>query len=852
MTTYADLQSREASEKIGLVILEAAKRLLGWTVSSGSVYQLAFQPSVIVSIEDSGVALNEVASLAAVVAGSYYHDRQGRTIYLRTSDSSHPNGRFIGATFRLFFSDAPGVRAPNDLATGFPVEWVNLLKDTSQFGVELDNQNQLGMAIEGSGSVNFYNDRDFWAPIFDKYYFENKRCLIYSWSRNLPISEAKIIYRGRVDSKSYTDAQVSFSLKDLLGELKAPISLPLLADVLGARIPDSLAQAVKRMVYGFATGFRPTNIDQVLDGYPLTGTAVVTQGSSAVTGVASSFLAQLSPDDEILFDGDEDSVTVQEITSNTALVLSSDYDGETGTKTMQIMPARAKRYTNRAWVLASHALREPSTTVVKAYNQRMFELADLRDIRVGDQIVVGSEIAEVLRISGPVVTTVGNLLLPPAPGTTVTRPAVTNVYINDRKLRLSRDYTYSAALATLTLDPLAEVNVAPIQALTGTITITSGSRLVTGAGTQFKAELRPGDWVKSPSQVDLFEILSVESDTGLTLRVAPGFSYTGDGQRKTPLIYSEDDCTLSCDLLGKTQDGTTSGILLSTAPLVVRDLVTQAGLQDELDLSSFATSGEIAYQRLGFAIPAKYADRSLPKIRDVISDVNRSVFGSLVQNEDFQLEYHVLRPKRAAAGTLRLDQADVAKFSVKSASDKIVKTARVQYLKKEYDPVSGAESITEALKTSRNSEFLAKTANEFTVATYLVDEAEAQMIANRWAFLLEMASSIVTIEPLGLQAQRLQVTDQVELSHERLYERVGSQGTRKVAAIQKILRSTRGSVLELEDLSNAFSRCSVIAASGSPAWADSGAREQSFQGFITDTYGMINNDPETYGINLIW
>jgi len=203
-TTYADLIKYSSSEKEGLVVTQAAKRLLGFSLYSGSVYELTDFDYVLAlagGVKDSGVALTEVSSLASVVAGSFYNDRINKVLYVRTSDSVNPNGKFIHATIRFFFSQG-GRHLPNDLDSGFDVHWLPLLKGTSDFGSELDNQSLLGTAIEGQGSVQFINDHTFWDDKYDKLYFENQEASVYSWAPGLPPTEAKLLFKGKIQNQT--------------------------------------------------------------------------------------------------------------------------------------------------------------------------------------------------------------------------------------------------------------------------------------------------------------------------------------------------------------------------------------------------------------------------------------------------------------------------------------------------------------------------------------------------------------------------------------------------------------------------------------------------------------------------
>ena len=834
-----------------MVILEASKRLLGWSLYSGSVYQISFPEQVITSIEDSGTALTPVTSVAAVAAGCFYFDRQNGTIYLRTSDSANPNGKFLGCTFRLHFSKE-GVNAPHDLSTGYEVHWRGLLRETSDFGVEIDNQNQLGNAIEGSGSIDFVNDQSFWSPIYDKYYFENQRAYVYSWSRSMAVTEAKLIYRGRIVSKSYDPQKVSFQLKDVINELRASIGLPLISEVAGVRAADNLLSAYQRRLYGYVYGHVCTPVDQVLDGYPLTGTFSLTQGSATVTASSAALYAELSPGDEIRFGSDEDEYSVKTVDSATQITLSDVYGGTTGSGiSAVVIPSHNKRYANREFVISSHALRQPSTTVTEAIGLNMVVVADPTDIMEDDDVTIGSEVVPVQRVSGDIITLTQNLVALPSVGATVRRNAVTNCYINDRKLTYSRDFTIDATTGTLTLDPLAEFNVAPTTRVAGTLTFSNGSRTVTGASTFFKAEFQPGDWVKASNQTTWFEVHSVESDTSMTLKTTASYAAATNGDKRRPLVFGDDGFTLSCDVLGATDDGTSDGTLIKTGPMIALDLLDQVGLSDLCNTASFTDAVDLADRRLGLVIPKKCADQTIPKVRDVINEINQSIFGVLYQDSSFLLAYGVIKPTLPAGDVLTLKEADVLKLAVKSDSSRIVKTVKVNYLKREYDPVAKAATFLQAEKMSNNAAYLAKSLAEKIVETLLVDATDAQIYANRWAYILEVASSVVSIET-KMQAALAQINDVVDLQHEKLYERVGSTSKRKIAAVHEARKSMSDSRIELDDLANAFSRVAVITEDDAPSWDDSSEEERFYNSFITDSYGMQGNDPDTAGINEIW
>jgi hypothetical protein len=855
--TFESYQGKPVSEKEVLAIVEASRRLQGWTVHAGSVYKLepfsvaALSPDS--PIKDSGVALTEAASAAAVTAGKYYWDRSAGVLYLQASDSSNPNGRFISCVQRLFFSMSSR-KLPHDLASGYAVHWLPFVQSTSDFGVRVDHVNQVGEAIEGSGSLTLANDGEYWASRYEKLYFENQRAFIYSWSPILAPSEAKLIFRGKITGRSYSESAVQLRLQDTLFELRAEIPLDTIGSVGGALVPRSLEQAKQRLIYGRVYGHRLTNIDQVdrNEGYPLTGTVSIEAGQTALTGAGTVFLEELSPDDQVVIEDLDEPVTIGSISADGTAELSEAATRSLSGKTFAVLPDLPKRYSNRNWVIAGHALREPETTVVSAFGTSLMELASSEDFEADADILVGDELVTVRRVvPGNRIRTETNLETVPTAGTVVKRLAVTNVRINAKLLVHDRDYTYSAADGTLTLDPLAEFNIAKVRILNGTVTFESGSRTVTGAGTAFTKQLTPNSWIKASLQSDWAEVLQVVSDEEVILRTPAAYTATGSGSYKAVEVFDEDEDVLSCDVLGATEEGTTSGTWIKTASQIVKDLMIKAGLEAELDLDSFSEAEELAPHKVGLVVPAKYSDTKSPTFRSIINQVNKSIFGELVQSADFTYKYRILSPGRSAADAKRFLTSDTLAWSIKSLSDKIVGTVRLEYLEREYDSTADQESVQVIEVQNDEALYLAGSANVFDLKTLIVDEEDARSLAGRWAFLLSVALSIVTIRT-KMQGARLSVGDAIDFLHSKLFHRAGSESTRKIGAVTAARRSGEDSVLEFEDLANAFARVAAITEADAADWDASSEEDRVFNGFITDAYGSIDNDPDLYGLNLIW
>jgi len=854
--TYAEFQEESSSSKVILATVNASRRLVGWVLESGNIFKITnFDVSVIESIEDSGIALTSQPDLTSVVPGSFFNDRANKILFLETTDSVNPNSKFVGMTFKNFFANQP-VQLANDIGsggTGFDVFWEPLIQGDSGFGVELDNEDQIGLALEGSASINFINDREFWDSRYEKFLWDNQKVCVFSWNQNLPASEAKTLFEGFVNGKTHKNKTVNFKLKDQVLELRAEFPVDKLQDKVGVLIPEDLNEARQRRIYGRKRGYRPINIDQIVDGYPLTGTVSVIANSKTLTGVGTLFLKELSPDDEVVLDGVE--FSIESVTSDTVAVLTEAPEFSASTINFFVIPDQPKKFINREWLVAGHACRQLETTVSNFDTANKFTLVSVQDLRELDEIFVGSpgsgETVSVARINGGnQVVTSENLLFPPNTGETVVRPCAQNVRINNRKLEFDRDFTIviSATETKIILKEDAEKNINPVRSVNGNLTFSTATRTVTGTDSQFQSQLKPSQHIRPIGTVNFFEILSIESDVSLTLRALPTVNSTTAAQYKGGTNFDAEVDFLTCDILGTTSDGTKDGNLLENASDIVKDILAKVSITN-INAPAFAKSAALAPYALGLVIPKEFTATTTRKVRDIINEINVSVFGSLIQNNDFEFEYDILAPKKPV-NFQRFTENDIIDLSVDTSNDRSVKQVTVFYDRRELNPQSLEPSVRTQVKVSDVAQFLVKTSQIREIESLLFDTDSARILASRWAFLLEVATNVITITT-KLQASRLQINDIVEIKHKKLFERIGG-GKRKFAAIQAISKSADETRVELDDLSNAFNRIATIAPTGSPDFDNSTEAQKASRGFITDSFGLINNDSDSFDLNRIW
>jgi hypothetical protein len=884
MPTYADFQAKEASEKIALAIMEASRRLMGWVLHSGSVYKLTnFDHAVIVSIEDSGTAYTEVSDLGSIAASKYYHDRDNKTLYLQASDSSNPNSRFLALTFRNFFSNS-SVHLAHDLSTGFEVHWLPLILSVPSAAAEVDNENQLGVAIEGSGTVSFLNDQTYWSARYEKWVFENNLCLIYSFSRGLAASEAKLIFRGRIQSKTWDKKSVSFGLKDFFNELRRPINVRRISGLTVTYVdtsvpvggyPSTYDNYFRRRIYGKVKGFRPLNVDQsiAVDGYDA-GTVNGSSGSNVITRASGSdYLDYLSPNDIINFAGISTNYTIKEVDSDTQFKLTENLGSNlSGAQAYIKSFAYRNPLENRYHYIADHELSTPTASIVRMVSSNAYQVNSVATFTVGRRAdlylnlgIGGSDEWQSTLSQGDMyVTSIdedNNIIYTDVHMSNsdllafkltyqafplyIRQFPIDNVYLNKDIISSWRFYEDLNGLGYSVITIYgAEDRYAQTRSISGTASYSNSTRLVTGTGTKFLTEIQPWDRLDGT-----YDVLQVVDDTNLYLRVIPPSSSTTSIIKRVP-YYQEGSDVITCDVYGLTENGTYSDTWLNDGASVAKDVLTRANLASDLDTSSFSTASNLANYDIGIVIPENQTDTTAPSIRDVLNKVNKSIFGSIIQTEDFQLAYEIVRPK-VSSSDIEIQERDILSFSINSSANRAVKEYVVNYARKEYDPASKESSSQQVSLTSDIAEFLAQSDKREVLESALVNQVDAELIGRRYLFIYELAQSIIEIL-IKMQAARLSVNDPALFDYRKLYESLGTDIKLRSGLVDRISKTHKEISISVSDLGNAFNRIARYADSTVSSWSSASDKEKALYGYYTDQYGMIDNDSDTHGRNLYW
>jgi hypothetical protein len=851
--SYEEFSKLIQSEKAVLVWVEPSVRLLLWTLDSGAVYKRSVSEYV-VKIFQNGTELSE-ASSTSLNSGEWFFDYENKELYIRTSDDSNPQNNFIRGDYRLFFSDRPSVLS-HDLNGGDDVYYEPLIEKTSSFSNELDLEDQIGIALESKGKVEFLNpgDDDFWGERFDKYFFEGKIIKVFSWSPLISETESRLIFSGVVENKTFTEEKVGFRVKDFAHLLKKQVPLKTFS-LSDGNISQDLIGKPKRRIYGRVEGILTKSIDQTLDGFSL-GTISGAFDTNTITG--SGFLTKLSKDDEffVTIEGEEFSYSIERVDSDTSATLADTIEKGINSLEAFVRPTIPVDFNNRNWLIAGHKLRAPTTTISEVVQSNRIKLADTTDLFENDEIKInGTTTATIKRISGDLLILNQNLPFIASVGMSVTKTPLDKVYFNSREFKIDRDWTLTNGPldtddAIINFNSSAEFNVAPTRSVVGSITFTNGSRNVTGSGTKFLTDFKPNDYIKNKTDLThqtWYKIVNVLTDESLDIRtVYGGTNFSGAGNKKN-VDYFGDTSLVSVNCDGKEL----AGEWKQTASRMVEDLLIDAGIpSSELNPASFEDSEILAPYILSMALPFDIDDDS-PTIREVINRINRTVIGSIVSKDDFQIHFDILSPERPFdVDTVRDD--DVHGWDVKTKTD-ILRKIKVNYRHFDADRFTGEIGTYSLEETNDFVDNFIGLENSETFELYFYDEIDAETMGQRILLMRSLTQSTVTVSA-KLRLGLLNLNDKLVLSLDRIYKRFGDTANRrKMGIISKIRRSSTDIALTISDLGNLFNRVGNICDDSTPDFTVSDDSVKIKSSYIVDDDLEVPDvtSEDEYGVNLI-
>lgn len=829
---YSEFASEARSEKIILVTAEASQEVKLFTLHAGAVYKRVTQHFV-TGVKDGTVSLIQAPS-PALNPGEFYFEITSNTLYVRMSDGSNPKTGFVSLTYKFFWSNAPVV-LPHDLVSGEAVEWEARVKSIGSLGQQLDDQNT-GIILESSSTLTLESNDSYFQDIFDVLIWEYKTVTFYSWSPAIPITEATKIFEGIIESKDYNPEQVTFKLKDFVFRLKNQVVLPLFSSTDGAVLP-SLLGTPKRRLYGQFKQLQCVGIDSVLDGFLVTGTITTTIDSAIITGTGTLFLDELSPGDEFFITvlGVKYKFGIESIESNTSLTLTQEAEKVFIDVAITVKPQEAWRKKNRRWHIAGHKLRAPSSEILSVISSNRIKLASVADLYPGDSVKINNEYVTIRRISNNQVVLNNSLSPVPIAGDILSKNPVSKVFFQDKELVIDRDWTLTnTGEAILEINQLAEFNIVEPRAVGVTLSFTGASRTVTTAATvDLRTILRPRDWIRKNkiTEPDYYEILSVEQQS-LTLRTAfTGTTEASSGLMKNVTIIG-DDSLITVNCIGLE----VAGEWIRSPAQAVKHLVMNDAGFTSVNESSFNEAKNECDYILSLAIPESIGEKS-PAIKEVISNINESVFGSLYGNSAWEISFGILNSTKPEVFTSLKDD-DILSFDVVS-DQKIINSIKVNYRpfidifngEKGNEVYEGAGEFVDRMIGLLNSE-------ERTV--YLYEDEKAQIIGERIIFFRSLSNCKVQVKA-KLNLATTSVNDKIYLELDRMYKRYGGRDNRKIGVVTGVKKNGLETEIEFIDIGGIYNRVPSIAPDSANDYLLASRDEIIQYGYVLDNDTLTPN-----------
>lgn len=848
-TNRQEFISAQASEKIVLAHLQATGRVLEWAVHSGSVYKKVTNHFA-VGLKEEQTDLESATSIGAVTAGKFYYDINTSTLYVRTTGSVSPNTIQMIATYRFFYG-SNNLSAPWNLITGNShTMYMGRINSNPGYKHKVGIEQGLTSFI-GHGDLVLENTDGGIDEIFDTLFFENQYCTIYSWNRDLPYSDAKLIYRGRVTNKSFDSKTVSFTIKDQIFDLDQKLPQDVFSDI--DTVNDDIKGQTKRWIYGKVDGLKTQSIDQIGSGYLITGTVSGTNLTPNVVGVGTAFLSELSPNDTLTINDVE--FDIDSIQSDTQLTLSSTPKFNFIGFTASVAPAIPVTTKNRTFFVADHATSRITRVVEQVIALNRIGLDSTDGLYIGDYLEFdsGARVA-IKRIFNNNIVLNENLLVAPALASNVIRQPIQAVYVegsfvtpDNYTINNTGSPTYQT---TIELDTDTEFVLARAKTLGVNLTFTNASRTVTTADdVDLRELLTSRDWLRPDdiTYTTYYEILSVEEQT-IELRVAFADPNITDGALVKRPSYIGDDTAISVNLYGKTENKEPEGLWIKTASQAVKDMCKEVGLTNFND-TSFSDSSASANQTISLMLPTTPGP-TLTSAKDAIDLLNKSVYCALTLDDDLNFQYRILKNDVPASPRIVRD-SDVVDWKIKTTNGKNFRNSVINYRFQDYNRLT---QVSGNSTTTHESEFVRDyigTNQTSTLNCYLYDTLDAVIMSHRYVYFNRLGRSDITITT-DLRLEDVEIGDVLQLEFNRLYKRFSDETTRKkLVLVIGLTKNGENIIIEATDLNNTYNTSATITENDAADYTSASTDEKLKNGYITNSQGIVNSEERSSNTNLI-
>ncbi len=325
----------------------------------------------------------------------------------------------------------------------------------------------------------------------------------------------------------------------------------------------------------------------------------------------------------------------------------------------------------------------------------------------------------------------------------------------------------------------------------------------------------------------------------------------GNKSVKIKETYTDDTqmCSIAYKQVGYVNNDTHLYLTISnqtgtaSLPKAVKSMLIDAGLEDRMNLDSFDKASIDAPYLPSLKIPETLGDTP-PTLKSIIEDINQSIIGSLVLNNDLELVYNILDVGRISSDLHEITDHDIYRYNTRSAG-KPYKDILVNY---RFTDITNRSY-------SYNSEFSEKyTDGVLTLEAniHLYNKIDVEEMAQRRLIFNSLSRTDITIYS-SLKLRKLSMGDKVVLNFKELYYRLGNASDRKmVGAVTSVTIDGENVTITVSTHgADLFNKNSIIVTDDGPEFVNSTDDERLFTSYITNNDGSITDDDELLNCNII-
>lgn len=905
-----EFTAASSSEKTTLVFIYPAQKLVSFTANGVNKWKKSVS-YIVDKVKKGNVYLTQSVDEASLNStNQFYFDILTNTLHIY-STSANPNLDEIIVFYKLCFADTP-LKLSHNLNTGEIVEFEARVQSNPGYKSILSTEN---ISIVSGGTLSLENNDGFFNDKYNRLVWDDKLVEIYSYNRQLDITEAKLVFRGFIENKTYNATDFNLSVKDIQNALNENIEL--IAYVEADKVDPKYYSTYKRQVYGDTKGLDTRTVDLVNSEYhlneeyfggnlnenfpyrpfcPVYGEPVKLYSkmhpvSSVKIGDTEYYRdingAYLSPAGVNLPAGTHlitthftNTTTNQYCYAPGEILIKYDKEKTPYFDTLNTV------YHNRYWQVAGHALSSQTVNIVGQISLNTFVVDDPSNFDVGNRILIRGYYYYIASIRGSKITTTTASQTGINIGYTCSKQAISNVYIDGKQVAHEQilgevfdgtnTFIKVSNLAELSISTMTKsdqpfifrnkqaipaygwkvptyIEIQKTDAADAYFTVGSiisvygqpqlGHLLITGV----EDHLHGANWHIHVS-LDCFDKFAQYTPAlswlnSLTIDTSYYWSKINE------ITYLQNDSSLVVDCSGKTLDGTKDGEVIRTGPQIIKDLVQNISpLNQYFNLTSLDTASLQAPFEVSLAVPFDINDKKVPKIKDVINLINKSIKASVYIDNNFQLAYKVLNVVRET-NQLIINDADVISWSITSKSNDLYSNAEVKYDFRDYNNDKKQKDSLSHSKVSAFTEKYETSIKTIDIDIYIRNLDQVKEITERVLFGKTLNESIVKING-AFSLIDIEIGQQVILDLKDLYkDNYGEQ--RFVGMITSITRNGNSINFEVSDLGNLYEMVGVIAPDTAVSFAADSLTIKADSSYITEIDGIVNNDEQTTNKNLI-